>query len=524
MASLMLALTHVSAWETDPSYNNQATPPDMDLYAYSVKMNANGTIFVYFQTPTYGGQTMRLQIFDKDGNATLGDEGMIVSNEPNISWTKVNDLLMTDHDGNAIISVLDCRKGLNQETYTIYKIDEKGNVIWNTTLNNGEVNGEHACMSMACTTDGGYVFAYYTFGVSEEGSNVGFINMEKLDKDGKTVWTNTIFDKNANISYPYLFDAGFNQTILAYTRGASNTLTVRLIDFDGSPVWGEGEDVVVYRDGYGSIPALQVFFNFQPAPDNDGIFLAWHNPDNAGQGYENRFAWVKNDGTFAFSTGEGGTNVSNDTENTRQVPQYFYDSDEKAIYLVFRVFNQSYQSYEGIYMQKMTLDGELLWGPNGKPVIEIQDAGQYHNPSIQDAGDGKFAIFYQHMDGQGGSGAVENVMIIYDKDGNIIQDPVNFATSEETKNDLETTPLLNGDHYIAWWTEGGLSISEKTHLMMQYVNVDGTTVPAGIFEVSKVKTQPSMVFGANGQRLPTLQKGLNIVRTPDGQSIKRMVK
>ena len=79
-----------------------------------------------------------------------------------------------------------------------------GKLIWgNKTLNGGKgFYGSLAGMSICPTSDGGAIFAYMYIG-AENG-----VNIEKLDKDGNTVWTEQLLDPEGmtSYSYPYLVD------------------------------------------------------------------------------------------------------------------------------------------------------------------------------------------------------------------------------------------------------------------------------------------------------------------------------
>jgi len=502
-ALVLTGTLNTLAWQTDPAINDQITPNGYDLYAYSVKVNQNGVTYIYFQTPAPGGQTMRLQILDKDGTPKFDSEGLIISNEPNASWTEVNQTLMVDRDGNAIISVRDWRKAPSQQldTYTIYKINEQGEILWSTTLNGGETYADSgtACMNMVQTLDGGYVFCHMVY------SYVGvptYLVMEKLDKDGTSLWRQLLYDENGgSYSWPYMVDGGDNMVMLLFCKGAGQDVYCRLIDVDGTAA---DDDMLVTYGAWGSNPSLYTAINVQPGPDNS-VVMGWRSAES--DSWSNHLTWIKNDLTFAFASGMGGTPVSTDEYNSRDVPDFYYDQDDHSFYCVFRVYNQAYQQWKGLYMQRMGEDGDLLWGPEGKAIIELQETDQYQNVTVKDAGDGRIAVFYQHMGSLSVNDPVENLMTIYDKDGNIVQEPVNFATNDMVKNSLETSPLIDGQYYLTWWTVS-FGMNEQV-LYMQRVNLDGTT---GIAQpVMNLPAQADHYYTLNGMRLDAPQKGLNIV-------------
>ena len=119
-------------WVNDPAQCNIVSPAGSNNYGYDIQTNANGMTYVFMQIPHNETIEMRLQILDKDGVKTLPEEGQLISAEANQTWTKVNQHLLIDRDGNAVIAVFDFRKG--NETYTIYKYDETGKELWARAL------------------------------------------------------------------------------------------------------------------------------------------------------------------------------------------------------------------------------------------------------------------------------------------------------------------------------------------------------------------------------------------------------
>lgn len=494
-------------WSQDPSQCVVASPNNTDNYGYEIQTNDNGITYIFMQIPNNGTIEMRLQILDKDGVKVLPEDGYLISAEKNQSWTKINHQLIIDKDGNAIIAVFDFRTG--NEGYTIYKFDEKGNELWSRTLSDGKANEAVVCMSMVNTSDGGYMFAYNTYSYDDTPSS---IYVYKLKADGSYAWTNPLILNDPNgandYTYPFLEDAGDGQAMLIYAKGSNQDLYARMIDIDSESAWDE--DVIVYRGGWAASIPLHTMMNVYSAPEG-GAFVAWTNPDNSTGNYENRLSYIKNDATYGFSTGEEGTNVSNDTEVSRMYPKIYYDKNEKAIYTVYREFNQRFQTYQGIYLQKMSLDGELLWGANGKAVIDVQDSLSCSYATIQGAKDGKIAVFYQTKDNRDTISPVNSYIALYDKAGNQVQAPINFTTSKTIKNNLKSSQLINDEYYIVNWNEAP---SQKTEdVCLQRVYIDGSLTGIKDINANNSKTLLRQeTYSLSGERKQNFTKGVNIVR------------
>lgn len=513
----MVAYPLMAQWATDPSVNNLVSPEGSNNYGYEIKTTGDGLSYMYIHIPNGNNPSLRIQVIDKDGYKVLPDSCKELSAESNLTYTKVNQSLMVDKEGNAIVAVSDMRYG--GECYTIYKVNKAGEVLWSKALNGGVSLGSTAMMSMVCSEDGGYVFAYEAYN-----NNVPVvISVEKLKADGTDAWEAPLLFKDADgqsdYADPYLVDAGASQTMLVYAKGANQDLMATLIDFDGSFVWDD--DVVVYQGGFSSNP-LHTMMAVTEAPEG-GAFVAWMNPDQSTGDYENRLSYVMNDGTYGFSTGDMGTNVSNDTQYSRGYPKLYCDKEEKAIYMVWQQYDQVYQSNHGLYMQKMSLDGELLWGANGKAVVPMQDTDTYSYYSIQGAGEGQVAIFYMKLNGMASNGTVGSYMVVYDKDGNEVRKSENFTTRETNKTKLETSQLIDGQYYLT-------NFEEDNNVYMQRLYLDGTTT--GIKNVNGGSSSKTLlrheIYSVNGERQQSPMKGVNIIRNVYSDNsvgtVKRMVK
>ncbi|MGI6222704.1 MAG: hypothetical protein ACOYJG_03760 [Prevotella sp.] len=532
----MMPIAANAQWISDTGNGINIWPNDLTNYGYSVATNSEGYTYrfahgVFAETSTDGETTayypMYIQIIRPDGTFVFeSTEGEEVCSEPNISYTMVNQDIAIANDGSCIISVSDCRKGDNL-TYTIYRIDQQGNMMWNgTTLHNGVAPTNSAAMKIVPTADDGAVFAYELFGSYDETTPTKII-LEKLDKDGNTVWQDSISSNEEN-TYPYLVDAGDNQTLLVWAQGANQNLKCRLLDFDGSSAWGE--DMAVYSGGFSSNP-LWTMMNVVKA--KDGVLIAWCDPDLNNGNYENRISYIiRDDGSYAFSDGENGTIVSNDTKVSRMQPDMYYDDEEDAIYCAYYVFNQTYQQVQGIYAQKLSSEGELLWGSEGIGVepITLQEGDtinqdslkQLTSPSIRSMGNGNEAVFYLRQDGAYSyNGRVDAYMTVLDKDGNLVGEPkIILPKDESTKNALEVSQLIDGSYFVIVWEdvvpngtdeEGKTIYATNVQAARVYLNGVTDKISSTDSEVVKQLLRQE-TYSVDGKQTTGFQRGLNIVK------------
>lgn len=519
---LMMAFSCFSSicaqWNNDYSKNNQITPSSLSFDNHEVATNDDGVTFIFYMVPNNIAYSMRLQIIDKDGNKVFGSGGKEISKEPNLTWTKVNRHLMIDHDGNAIIGVQDCRLDttLTTSSYTIYKYSPDGQKLWQTILGDSISRVLQACLSMCCSDDGGYVFA------SEYGLDTLYTEVEKLDKDGKQVWNKPveIIDEgttavNGAFPYPFLVDAGNSRTMLIYVNSENEDLKARMINADGSSAWEK--DIMAYSGTYSSSKIWQVI-DLYPGPDG-GAVLAIMNKDLYGL-----IDYIKSDGTLPFATGTSGTTV-NDNSYSSLKPSVYYSKQDSAIYCVYQQFNANNQKKQGLYMQKFSSAGEREWGNDGKAIIAMQQGKQYSYYSLQDAGNGHIAVFYQERDDS--TKIVNSYVTVYDKDGNVVEKPKSFSTSAYQKEQLGSSQMIDGKYFIANWCETRTT-GGNLCLYMQKVNLDTPVTAVQSASMSPAESLAKKeIFSPTGIRIQGYRKGLNIVRytyTDNSVKVEKVIK
>ena len=496
--TLVIVMSFISAfaqWSSDAGQNNRITVSDQENYSYETKTNKDGITYVCFLTPTKNENSYvyRLQILDKNGNKLLPDSGKIISKEQNISYTMVNQYLMTDNDGNAIISVCDCRNSPSDAenlTYTIYKISPAGEILWDgkgVNLDKGDSHSFEAEMTMATLDDGSYEFAYEC-----DNGDLAQIVINRLSKDGAFLWDKpiTLIDKDKTFEYPHLIYTGNNQTVLVYSAGTNENLMARKINADGSSAWAS--DTKIYRGGFPPVP-LQVIMKATAGPDG-GVLVSWYDDRDFTGSYSNYISYIKSDGSYGFSTGIEGTKLSNVSNYSCMSPYVIYDDKTKNIYAIWNQMDQTSQENQGIYMQKLSLEGELLWGKEGKAVIPIQNALNYGYASIQKADNDNVAVFYMASSGYG---HVQSYLQEYDKDGNTLSNPVPFSTTDSEKSNLATCSLQDNNHWLVSWKEirDGASVAG---IFMQWLNTDGTFgIPTSINNIEEDNKFNATVSGHN---------------------------
>lgn len=490
-------------WEDDVSKNTQITPTGLTYIENDIKTNKNGMTYVFMLC---GGAeiSMRLQIVNPEGERLLSRGGDIISQEPNKSWFGLNQYIELDKDGNAFIGVQDYRNNVKEEklTYTIYKYDQSGNKLLDgVTLNDGIGHALETGLSM-CATDDGCICAYqYTD--EEQGSD--FIIVEKISNEGKSLWKKILYQsENFTSPYPFVTDAGNGRVLLLITTG-NGKIIAQVIKSDGTL---EKEDFeTVYTEGFASSKiweAMQV----EELPGNKTLVTIVDGR------YHGRMLVINGDGSIGLDGSNKGAQL-NDGYFASGTPAVTYNEQDDTYTCVFKMFDTDHSTHQSLWLGKYSgKDGNIIRNEL-KELVAFQTDYQYGYYVLRNAGDGRSALFYMKMDNSNYND-VKAYMQVIESDGSILSDPVPFTTAASSKQTLRVSELTDGQFVAAWDDKRNSQMS----LFMQNIKFDGTTgisCPETTTAGKDVKTE---YFSSDGRKLNSLQKGLNIIRTTDGNTMK----
>ena len=502
---LFICITVSAQWSDDPAVNNRVSPTDRNAYSPQFKVNKDGITYIFFIGNVSGDIDgvieNSLQILDKNGKKLFPDEGKIISDKRNISYSMVNQRLMVDTDGNAIIAITDCRNSPSDEydlSYSIYKVSPTGEMLWGeegVDLLKGHAYSKLVSMSMIQLEDGSYLFAWFKPSGVVESGEIYSIEVERLSKDGDFLWDAPLVlkDDETTYMYPYLVNAGNNQAIMVYSKGTNQDIMAKKIDFDGSSVWAT--DTRIYRGGFTTVPLHTIL---QVLPDTKGgVYVSWFDDRFFTNTESVYISNVKPDGTLAFPEGMDGVKVGISDNFRSMNPKFVYNEKEDCLYFMWRDVAAGTSSTQRLMIQKVAASSELLWNPEGMEVIPVQTDFYIGDYSIQNAEDGHFVIFYITTDIYSNPSCyVEK----FNSDGESLWNPrkVAFTTNEAKKNHLWASPLIDGDHWITMW-EDLRDDNEKAVLYMQYIKTDAT-IGTGIEAMTKADNKSEITYSINGEK------------------------
>ena len=474
LLSCICAITCLMAmaqWNANPSESMLAWPDGKSYYANEMQIGEDGTTWLCVYHPQNGTVATTIQAIDSTGVKPLGEEGLLVSEERNMTYTVVNQLIMVDKDGNAIVVVHDLRNSPSEEqrlSYTIYKVSPEGEMLWGDEgiAVDGAIAYEmSAAMKVIQLEDGSYVFAWMRLN-----GNLFAIEMQRVSNDGELLWNADdvrLMDNTSTYTYPNLVNDGDNQFILVYAKGSNQDLYARKIDFDGTPVWPE--DTRIYRGGFGSIP-LWTILDVQPSGDG-GVIVSW-NDDRYYTNIESAYlSYVKPNGELGFTAGEEGQKLGYAEWRSFNVTAR-YDSKTNSFIALWRETDAN-QNWYRLVAQRVSLQGELLWGEEGLELCPM-DTQPIAYMDLQPGGEGEMGVFYMMNHSYGFGDVTCYAMLLNSETGESVWEEQPFAFTENVseKASLEVTPMAQGDYWVAKWEDNGVLGSDNNvdRLYMQRIN------------------------------------------------------
>lgn len=520
--AIALGVTVSAQWPTNTNEVSVISLPGQSDYGCETATSHDGITYVVKIVPQHGdeaGRTVlsyRLYILDKDGVLQSPTDGFDIATEPNRSWTAVNNSLFVDRDGNAIVMCCDSRNADENSTdqgYIIYKVNPQGEILWVSDLDQGRIYELPVSINCAQDTDGNYLFAFTPMSYDEESATP--LRLEKLNKDsGETIWARTLSHETRPYAYPHLVASTDNKVMLFYLYTSNQYVYAKMLDKDGNDVWDS--DTRVYRGGFGSIPAHTTIKSFE-GPDGGGLFTWRDDRRNEGT-YASYASYIKADGDYGFPGETDALKICYDDYQSRNSADIVWSEQHNCFYAALQVFNQAYQSYQGLYVQKISKDGELLWGENGLTLEELDEKNVYTNPIVRLDNEGNPVVFYMTDKNINvyQSNTVKQIVVKLDKDGNKLFDSdVTYDTYPSYKSSLYVSNLIDNKYWVVAWSDNRFGSIEygSDNMVATRLNVDGTIgdPESGIHTIQPSSSSAdSPIYDLTGRRVTHPVKGVYI--------------
>ena len=464
LADLIIVSSVSSQWSTNPSLNLMVCDTTGEQALSKIASTSDGGCYISWFDTRSGNYEVYLQRLDQNGFKMWGNNGLLISSNPQMTWLVDYDLI-ADHNDNAILVFSDIRNAGNLNVFA-YKINPNGDFLWGA--NGVELSASTEFQPTAKVTetkDGNFVFTWI---VSTTPSQVA---LQKLSSDGLKLWgASPILIQNATFGYsdPDVVPSDSDAVIVVYTLVTGNfpaqvvKLRAQKFNSNGQPM--RGSNGVLVQD-LGSISSWQ-FPNVRSDHEN-GALIAWYDDrdfNNLSSSFVQR---VSSSGTLYFPL--NGSECSIAPNRHHFYPDMAFDLSNEITY-VFWVEMDVNQNQHGVYGQKFSMDGTRLWNDNGQVFKELSAplTLSIFSLNAQMGSDRAYAI-YLVGDGSQLNTKVEGFAC--DQDANFLW-PGSFVTlSDPTQEKLQMVSTTDVYHNckVSW----GDKRLDSQGIYAQDINPDG---------------------------------------------------
>lgn len=505
LVALVLVSGTAHAWEDDTSVNNQITPTGLNYFENEVKTNQNGVTYAFI-IGSGSPVSMRLQIVTPEGERIFSRTGELISKEQNNTWFGFNQYMEIDKNGDVFVGVEDRRNDPENQlsTYTVYKYSAQGTKLMDgVLLNNGRGYILSSGLSMCATDDGGVVCA---FNCINEAQKTDYVVIEKLDRNGKSLWIKTIYESELYSNpIPYLTDAGEGRVMALIA--CNGGIKAQIMTEGGETEFAQPK--TVYTGGMASPKVWEVLQIDEMAGNKAAISVV----DGDKQG---RLLIIDGKGNICLDGSDKGIMLNTDYLYASDRPAVTYDEQSDTYTCAYKIVDYKNTAYSQVMLQKINgADGTFAWS-EPKVVLPFSFDDWYAYPVLRNADNGRKALFFMSMN-PGNYNDVKAYMQLIEEDGSVTADKVAFATSNASKQTLRVSELVNGQ-FVAAWDE---KRTDQMSLYMQNIRIDGTTGISNALTDNTTDTNAKKeYFTTDGIKTNRPTKGINLVRTTTDGKVK----
>ena len=488
---VMLSPGASAQWSSNPLENLGVAVANGDQVTPKLAESPDGGCYSAWFDNRSGSYCMYMQKLNSPGEPQWEENGMLISDHPQMTWLVDYDLTV-DQDGNAVVVFADIRSGgTNDLDVFAYKIGPDGTFLWGpdgVALSERVNTNFEPAPKITATSAGNFVAGWVKSGATEVSC------FQKISADGQIMWgesgINISGAAGESINAPDLAASDDDQVVVFWKNSSgvpwapTTYLYAQKFSADGAALWNPS-GVRFYDLGNMSAwtyPEIQ-------SDANGGALFTYHDSPTTGF-----YVWVQHvdsAGNLVFPM--NGVQASlNSFDRLHMNPSltYFPASDEL---FVFWVEENGGQSQYGVYGQKISPDGSLLWTDAGREFVGL-GGDQISFIRSAPAGNGIYVGYFQ--DPTVNTSAVKAFSI--DHNGNMNWNPVILSDASLGGKDDLLMVVNNENRAFLAWDDGR---ADNGDIYAQNVNPDGSlgnTGPPPEVTVTLIPENPPIVIPANG--------------------------
>ncbi len=456
--SLMLSpIISLAQWSNDPLINTQITNLSGEQVIPKIAVCPNGNYYIGYFSSVSNSYNVRLQRLDSEGNAFWEGNGILISDHPSMTWLTDWDIV-ADHENHAILTWQDIRSGGNNNTVA-YRISPDGEFVWGEDgimLSNS--TAFDVAPKVTVTANNNSVFAW---------QSDDFIILQKINPEGIKLWGDwgiTLSCAN-RYSWPQLMPVGEDDVLLKFFEDSGPAwapirhILAQRFNSDGEPVW---ENNTVVSDA-GTMTAWTQILPFV-SDGNDGFYIAWHDYTLSGTQASAWVQYVDANGETQFQA--NGLLLSYNNETNQFYPKLAKTADDPFLYVYWDEVNGD-QNLWGIYGQKVSLEGSIVWCSSGKVIFPLSNKTVYSLFVMPNEDD----VMLVYEDAQTEVESTYRVVLLNEQ-GEFVWETESLPISSAQSNKVhpEISKFYN-DQWVFTWEDNRTG---ATNIFAQNLNPDGS--------------------------------------------------
>lgn len=434
----------LAEWSSDAHENTRVTDQTGEQALPKIVINENGESYVSWFSNESGNYNVRLQRFDARGNESWVHNGLLISDNPSMSWLTDYDLTL-DRDSCAVITFQDIRAG-DTDIYT-YRISPGGVFLWGEDGLALSHNSDFEPSPKVVVTDyGNAVIAW------QRATDTSVVVLQKVSPDGQLLWGAGIVlrtDSSEDYTWPFLLPLSGDQVLLIWYKETgvpmypNKDIYAQKFDSSGNSVWDD--DVPLYTGG-----GIPIYITPVLEGDGaDGAYISWVDDRN---NTSHLHAYVQHiDSSGSALMPENGVEVSTLPNRWRVQPTLSFLQETQELF-AFWVEKNIVQSQFGLYGQKFTPTGDRLWTDYGKTFIELSTS-EVFLIATKSCSDGVAVFFEDYSFGNVLDSKIMGMLL--DSDGEYIweNEQVELSSFQSSKLHDEASDFVHNQWIVVWEDE-----------------------------------------------------------------------
>ena len=429
LIAILFALNVNAQWNDDTSVNTLVVEDNSGAFLSAIT-SLGETYVLYWKVvaePT--NYELRLQVLDADGNRTLGDNGVLVSDEIPMGTYTVIMSTTIGADDNLYVGLTGTGGG---DQVWVFKLNTDGDNLWTGSNSNTGFGGYS--VKVLPLSDGNSIVAWLS-GASYS------VKIMKYDADGNQLWDDgvEIHEGSDATSPAHLYELENGNVMVVFhqiTYGINSFLFAQSIGLDGNLLWASNTQIADkgtrYNRSYSSlVEGNEVFYAYTGIHDNR---------------FDSYLQKINADGSLPW--GISGVNFDDNETNYEMEIEIASNLSDDNIWAI-SLYTDPSQGQKGEKIQKFNkVTGDKLFGANAKFIYPLSYTPNVHASSlfIQDG----LPVYLNKSGEDNGATPTELQMVFLDNEGEFLFEEETFpvATYEANKSRIALLKNVNEQNVI----------------------------------------------------------------------------